>query len=153
MPRGRQLAPLAVGDADCAQLRGFGKSITVPHALVLCARMILAGGEGITKAAVADRGLGQGGRKATRAISQRGTPRLHDEYRLDRAEACQGENAPRGDQASLASHVCQRRPLDTGSTGAVEGRAAYGVSRWLRPSGVKPHLAVSPGRPRRIHPW
>lgn len=25
--------------------------------------------------------------------------------------------------------------------GAVEGRAAYGVSRWLRPSGVKLHLA------------
>lgn len=86
MPRGRQLAPLALVDVDYAQLQGVANSITVPHPLVLRAPMILADGEGLTKAAGAIRGFGEVGRKVTQALSRRGTPRLHDKSCLDRAE-------------------------------------------------------------------
>lgn len=42
MPHGRQLAPLAVSDADSARLQGVANSITMPHASVLRTRMSLA---------------------------------------------------------------------------------------------------------------
>ena len=46
--------PVHSREADRIQLQGGGaKSTTMPHALVLRARMILASAEGITNAAVA----------------------------------------------------------------------------------------------------
>ena len=50
-PRGRKLTTFAVSEADRTQLQGVANSTTMPHALVLRARMILASAEGITNAA------------------------------------------------------------------------------------------------------
>lgn len=124
MPCGRQLAPLAVGDADCARLQGVANSITGPHALVPRARMILADGEGVTKAAGAVRGFGEVGRKVTQALSRRCIRRLHDESRLDRAETFRDENVDRVIKRASVGHVCQRHPVGRRKHG--RGRGSLG---------------------------
>ena len=55
MPRGRKLAPLTLTDDQQDQLQGIANSATLPYALVLRARIILASAEGLTNAAVAQR--------------------------------------------------------------------------------------------------
>ena len=55
MPRGRQLAPLTLEEETREQLTGLAQSTTLPHSLVLRAKMILASAEGISNAAVGRR--------------------------------------------------------------------------------------------------
>ena len=55
MPRGRKLEPLTLTDEQQEQLEGIVRSTTLPYALVLRARMILASAEGLTNEAVARR--------------------------------------------------------------------------------------------------
>ena len=55
MPRGRKLASLTLTDEQQNQLQGIGQSTTLPYALVVRARIILASAEGLTDAAVARR--------------------------------------------------------------------------------------------------
>ena len=52
-PRGPKLPPLTLSDEQRDQLRGVARSTSLPHGLVLRARMILA--EGLTNRAVAER--------------------------------------------------------------------------------------------------
>ena len=47
MPRGRPLAPLTLTDEQQDQLHGIAQSATLPYALVVRARMILASAEGL----------------------------------------------------------------------------------------------------------
>lgn len=74
MPRGRRLTPLAVSEADHTQLQGVANSTTMPHALVLRARMILASAEGLTNAAVGRR-FAAGCRQVAQVLSRRRHPR------------------------------------------------------------------------------
>ncbi len=53
MPSGFPLAPLTLDDAQREQLQGIARSTSLPHGLVLRARMILASADGLTNQAVA----------------------------------------------------------------------------------------------------
>ena len=55
IPRGRKLEPLTLTDEQQDQLNGIARSTTLPYALVLRARIILASAEGSTNADVARR--------------------------------------------------------------------------------------------------
>ena len=55
MPRGSKLASLTLTDEQQNQLQGIAQSATLPYALVVRARIILASAEGLTNAAVAKR--------------------------------------------------------------------------------------------------
>ena len=55
MPRGRKLASLTLTDEQQNQLQGMAQSATLPYALVVRARIILASAEGLTNTAVAKR--------------------------------------------------------------------------------------------------
>ena len=55
MPRGRPLPPLVLDDDQREQLQAVARSTSLPHGLVLRARMILASAEGLTNRAVAER--------------------------------------------------------------------------------------------------
>ena len=55
MPRGRKLMPLILDPQQQDQLEGVARSTTMPHGVVLRARMILACAEGLTNAAGAER--------------------------------------------------------------------------------------------------
>ena len=55
MPRGRKLPPLVLSDEQRHQLQRVAGSTSLPHDLVLRARMILASAEGLTNRAVAER--------------------------------------------------------------------------------------------------
>ena len=55
MPRGRKLAPLVLGDEQREQLLSWTRSTSMPHGLVLRARIVLASAEGLTNTAVAKR--------------------------------------------------------------------------------------------------
>ena len=90
MPRGRKLMPLILDPQQQDQLEGVARSTTMPHGVVLRARMILACAEGLTNAAGAERGRrlaasGQqvapplsGGRHrgSARSVAPRPTPHL-----------------------------------------------------------------------------
>ena len=90
--------------------------------MVLRARMILAGGEGLTKAAGVVRGFGEVGRKVTQALSRPGAPRLHDESRLERAETF--HNVDRVVKHASPGHICPRIRWITGCVGAGDGLLA-----------------------------
>ena len=142
MPRGRKLTPLTVSDADRSQLQGVANSTTMPHALVLRARMILASAEGLTNAAVARRvGASQQavGKWRKRYLAG-GIQGLHDELRPGRPRTFDDEKV-----AQVINRALQEKPANathwsTRSMGAVEGISASTVSRWFRLFGVKPHL-------------
>ena len=54
-PPRTQTSPLVLGDEQRHQLQGVARSTSLPHGLVLRARMILASAEGLTNQAVAER--------------------------------------------------------------------------------------------------
>ena len=83
MPRGRKLLPCILTDEQRDQFKGVAHSTTMPHTLVLRARMILACAEGLTNTAVARR-VGASPRavgKWFRRFLVAGVQGLHDELR------------------------------------------------------------------------
>ena len=85
MPHGRKLASLTLTDEQQNQLQGIAQSATLPYALVVRARIILASAEGLTNTAVAKRvgvtphTVG----KWRRRFLEAGIEGLHDEIRPD----------------------------------------------------------------------
>ena len=55
MPPGRPLPPLVLDDDQREQLQAVARSTSLPHGLVLRARIILASAEGLTNLTVAER--------------------------------------------------------------------------------------------------
>ena len=55
MPRGRKLAPLVLSEEQREQLLSWTRSTSMPHGLVLRARIVLASAERLTNTAVAKR--------------------------------------------------------------------------------------------------
>ena len=86
MPRGSKLASLTLTDEQQNQLQGIAQSATLPYALVVRARIILASAEGLTNAVVAKRvgvtphTVG----KWRRRFREAGIEGLHDEIRPGR---------------------------------------------------------------------
>ena len=143
MPRGRKLTPLTVSEADRTQLQGVANSTTMPHALVLRDRMILASADGITTAAVARRvgasPLAVG--KWRKRYLDGGIQGLHDELRPGRPRTDDDERGARVINRALRDKPPNATHWSTHSMGAAEGISASTVSRWFRLFGVKLHLA------------
>ena len=126
MPRGRKLAPLKVSEADRTQLQGVANSTTMPHALVLRARMILASAEGITNAAVAHRvgASPQAVGKWRKRYLDGSIQGLHDELRPRRPRTYDDERV-----AWVINRALRDRP-PTPPTGAP--------TAWVRPRASRP---------------
>ncbi len=142
MPRGRQLAPLELDAETREQLTGLSQSTTLPHSLVLRAKMILASAEGISDTAVGRRvgASPQAVGKWRRRFLQRGVDGLYDELRPGRPRTYNDERV-----AGLINCALQDRPQgsthwSTRTLGQAEGLSQSTVSRWLRTFGIKPHL-------------
>ena len=142
MPRGRQLAPLTLDEETREQLLGLSKSTTLPHSVVLRARMILASAEGLTNTE-AGRRVGaspQAVGKWRRRFLESGLSGLHDELRPGRPRTYDDDKV-----AALINRALQDKP--PGSThwsartlGQAEGVSRSTVQRWLQLFAVKPHL-------------
>ncbi len=143
MPSGFPLAPLTLDDAQREQLQGIARSTSLPHGLVLRARMILASADGLTNQAVALRvgAAPQTVGKWRRRFLEQGVPGLHDALRPGRPRTY--------DDAKVAQVI--RRALchtpDTATTwsvramGDAEDISKSTVQRWFSLFGVKPHWA------------
>ena len=143
MRRGRQLAPLTFDEETREQLLGLSKSTTLPHRVVLRAKMILASAEGLTNTE-AGRRVGaspQAVGKWRRRFLENGLSGLDDELRPGRPRTYEDDKV-----ASLINRALRDKPQ--GSThwsartlGKAEGVSRSTVQRWLELFGVKPHLA------------
>ena len=107
MPRGRPLAPLTLTDEQEDQLNGIAQSATLPYALVVRTRMILASAEGLTNSAVARRfGVTQQTvGKWRRRFRAAGIEGLHDELRPGRPRTYDDDKVA----ASCIPSFCQHQ--------------------------------------------
>lgn len=141
MPPGRQLAPLTLDKETHNQLTGLAQSTTLPHSLVLRAKMILASAEGLSNTAVGQR-LGASGQavgKWRRRFLESGVQGLHDELRPGRPRTYDDERI-----AGLINRALQERPKgathwSTRTLAKAEGVSQSTVSRVLRTFAVQPH--------------
>ncbi len=143
MPRGRKLEPLTLTDEQQEQLEGITRSTTLPYALVLRARMILASAEGLTNEAVARRvgAMAQTVGKWRRRFRTAGIQGLHDELRPGRPRTHDDDKV-----AAVINRALQQKPdtathWSTRALGRAEGVSKSTVQRWFALFGVKPHLA------------
>ena len=141
--RGRPLAPLTLTDEQQDQLNGIARSATLPYALVVRARMILASAEGLTNSAVARRfGVTpQTVGKWRRRFRAAGIEGLHDELRPGRPRTYDDDKV-----AAVISRALQETPdaathWSTRTLGHAEGISKSTVQRWFALFGVKPHRA------------
>ena len=119
MPRGRQLALLILDEETGEQLLGLSKSTTLPHSVVLRAKMILASGECLTNTGAGLRvgASPQAVGKWRRRFLQSGLSGLHDEFRPGRPrtygddKAAALARAVRGQAASDENVQGVQRPV------------------------------------------
>lgn len=140
MPRGRRLALLKLSAADRAELAEVANSTSMPPALVLRARMILASSEGLTNADVA-RQVGaspQAVGKWRKRYLDGGIEGLRDEPRPGRPRTFDDEKVAQVINRALHDKPPNATRWSTHSMGAAEGVSASTVSRWFRQFGVKP---------------
>ena len=141
MPRGRRLAPLTISASDRAELEDVANSTSLPQALVLRARMILASSDGLTNADVA-RQVGasqQAVGKWRKRYLDGGIESLRDEPRPGRPRTFDDEKVAQVINRALHEKPANATRWSTHSMGAAEGVSASTVSRWFRQFGVKPH--------------
>ena len=141
MPRGRQLAPLALDKETHEQLTGLSQSTTLPHSLVLRAKMILSSAEGLSNTEVGRRvgASGQAVGKWRRRFLELGLEGLQDELRPGRPRTYDDERV-----AGLINRALQERPKgathwSTRTLAKAEHVSQSTVSRLLRTCGVQPH--------------
>ena len=133
MPRGRKLASLTLTDEQQNQLQGIAQSATLPYALVVRARIILASAEGLTNAAVAKR-VGATPHtvgKWRRRFREAGIQGLHDEIRPGRPRTYDDDKV-----ASVINRALQETPdtathWSTRALGQAAGISKSTVQRWL----------------------
>jgi len=142
MPRGRKLTPLTVSEADRTLLQGVANSTTMPHALILHARMILASEDGLINTEAARRVAAS--RQAVgdwrRRYLDDGIQGPHNEVRLGRPRTYDDERVARVINRALQEKSPNATHWSAHSMRAVEGISASTVSRCFRLFGVKPHL-------------
>ena len=143
MPRGSKLAPLVLIDEQREQLPSWSRSTSMPHGLVLRARIVPASAEGLTNTAVAKHlaiSLPTVGKWRRRFLAL-GVQGLHDDGRLGRPRTDDDEKV-----ATAINHALHARPADSGIWSVCRMADAEGVSKstvqcWFGLYGVKPHLA------------
>ena len=128
MPRGRPLAPLTLTDEQQDQLNGIAQSATLPYALVVRARMILASAEGLTNSAVARRcGVTQQTvGKWRRRFRAAGIEGLHDELRPGRPRTYDDDKV-----AAVISRALQESPDVHELHGTTRNSSQRKISVWL----------------------
>ena len=143
MPRGRKLAPFVLSDEQHEQLLSWTRSTSIPHGLVLRARIVPASAEGVTNTAVAKRlviSLPTVGKWRRRFVAL-GVQGLHDDARPGRPRTYDDEKV-----ATVINRALHAQPVDSGPWSVRRMADAAGVSkstvqRWFARFGVKPHLA------------
>ena len=143
MPHGRPLVPLALTHEQQDQLKGVAHSTTLPYALVLRARIILASAEGSTNAEVAKR-LGVTPHtvgKWRRRFRAAGIEGLHDELRPGRPRSYDDDKVAAVINRALHESPDAATHWSTRTLGRAEGLSKSTVQRWFALFGVKPHLA------------
>ncbi len=140
MPRGRPLAPLSLDEDDRTQLLAIAGSRSLPHGVVRRAQIVLAGAEGESNAAIAQRlKLSQPTvGKWRRRFLERGLAGLHDELRPGRPRTHEDERVAEVINAALhpppdATHWTVR------SMSERCGVSKSTVARWFELFGVQPH--------------
>ncbi len=143
MPRGRQLPPLTLTHDQRDQLKWVAHSTTMPHALVLRARMILASAAGLTNADVARRvgASPQAVGKWRHRFLAAGVLGLHDELRPGRPQTYDDERVAQVINRALRDKPTTATHWSTRTLGKAEGISHTTVQRWFSLFGVKPHLA------------
>ena len=132
MPRGRQLAPLTLDEETREQLLGLSKLTTLPHSVVLRARMILASAEGLTNTE-AGRRVGaspQAVGKWRRRFLESGLSGLHDELRPGRPRTYDDDRV-----VALINRALQDKPpgathWSARTLGQAEGGASIRECLW-----------------------
>ena len=173
MPRGRQLPPIEFTDGQHEQLTALSRSTSMPHSLVLRARIVLACAEGLTNTAVADRlgtSLPTVG-KWRRRFPEQGVQGLHDGLRPGRPRTYDDERVAGTVNRALREKPANANVWSVRLVAGAEGVSKSTVQRWFALFGVKPHrsktfkLSSDPffvekvrdviglAPPRRTTPW
>ena len=142
MRRGPKLAELKLSSEQHEQLESVAASTSMPHGLVMRARMILACAEGLSNAAVAAKvgASPQAVGKWRRRFLERGVEGLHDELRPGRPRTYDDEKV-----AAVINRALQEKPDEATHwsvrlMSTAEGVSKSTVQRWFSLFGVKPHL-------------
>ena len=142
MRRGPKLAELTLSSEQQEQLESVAASTSMPHGVVMRARMILACAEGLSNAAVAAKvgASPQAVSKWRRRFLERGVEGLHDELRPGRPRTYDDEKV-----AEVINRALQQKPAaathwSVRLMASAEGVSKSTVQRWFALFGVKPHL-------------
>ena len=141
MPRGRTLAPLALGEDDQAQLLTLANSRSLPHGIVRRAQIVLACAEGEPNASIARRlRLSQFtvGKWRRRFLTQ-GLTGLHDQLRPGRPRTHEDERVAEVINAALQSPPANATHWTVRSMSEHCGVSKSTVARWFDLFGVQPH--------------
>ena len=141
MPRGRTLAPLALGEDAQAQLLTLANSRSLPHGIVRRAQIVLACAEGETNASIAKRlRLSQFtvGKWRRRFLTQ-GLEGLHDQLRPGRPRTHEDERVAEVINAALQSPPPNATHWTVRSMSEHCGVSKSTVARWFELFGVQPH--------------
>ena len=141
MAKGRPKRAVVLPEEDRQQLTSVARSRSLPHALVVRARLVLMASEGLPSFAIADK-LGLSQQTVClwrRRYLQQGIQGLHDELKAGRPRSISDEAV-----ASLVRKTLQTKPKD-GTHWTI--RAIAGETRLSRPTvhriwqafGLQPH--------------
>ena len=140
--RGPKLAELTLSGEQQEQLKAVAASTSLPHGLVVRARMILACAKGLSNAAVAAKvgASPQAVGKWRRRFLEHGVEGLHDELRPGRPRTYDDEKV-----AAVINRALQQKPDEATHwsvrlMASAEGVSKSTVQRWFALFGVKPHL-------------
>ena len=143
MPPGRKLTPLVLTDELREQLEAWSRSTSMPHGLVLRARIILTSAEGLTNTAVA-RQLGISlptvGKWRKRFLDL-GVQGLHDDARPGAPRTYDDEKVAAVIHRALHKRPKRSRTWSVRQMADEEGVSKSTVQRWFSLFGVKPHLS------------
>jgi len=146
MAMGRPKAELVLSEAEHAQLSSMARSRSIPAALALRARIVLAAAEGTPNSAIAERLQTNGktaGKWRTRFIERR-INGLYDELRPGKPRMIDDERV-----AELINKTLHTKPADGATHWSVRAVAAEtamshaSVHRYFKLFGLQPHRSES----------
>ena len=139
------LRAVAINEGQRAQLDAFARSRSLPHALVLRARIVLAAAEGKTSVRIAqDFGLTRHTVGQWRArFVERGIEGLYDEYRSGRPRSIEDEQISQLVKKTLHSKPKGATQWSTREMAGATGISKSTVQRVWSAFGLKPHRQES----------
>ena len=141
MPRGRPVAPIILSQSEASELHSLARSRSLPHSLVLRARIVLACAEGIPGSTVARR-LGLTNTtvgKWRKRYRDHGISGLHDELRPGRPRTHEDERVAEVINTALQTDPPQGSHWSVRSMARHSGVSKSTVQRWFDLFGLQPH--------------